>query len=238
MVRFLTVFIACEALLAFRWEMGHGLLFALIAMLGVKYLLLQLIPVYYGYGYLFLAAWVLAVLHLSSALRRRRSIFGSMAVIKGLVNPWYPGDKMLRFGIFKPKTTLLVIEPLAAAAYGAWCYTTPTTGPFWLPWTVPVWPRGFVYDQVFFEQMLVFGQAIPALIPLALFTFNKLEWQASFEAFGEMAQQAGMPKRRWFARTPKAPPAELTFPLLAKQSTKAGPRNPSVAEMARRFGSP
>ena len=238
MVRFLMAFIACEALLAFRWEMGRGLLFVLIAMLGVKYLLLQLVPVYYGYGYLFLAAWVLAVLHLASALGRRRSVFASMAVIKGQVNPWYPGNRVLRLGIFSPKMTLLGVEPLAAAAYGAWCYTTPMTGPIWLPWVVPIWPQGFVYDQAFFEQMLVFGQAIPALIPLALFTFNKLEWKASFEGFGEMAQQAGMPKRRWFARKPKAPPTELTFPLLAKQSTKAGPRNPSVAEMARGFDSP
>jgi hypothetical protein len=237
MVRFLTAFIACEALLAFRWYMGRGFLFVLILMLAVKYLLLQLVPVYYGYGYLFLGAWVLAALHVSSFLANRRSVFGNMFAIRGLVNPWHPGSKLMRLWVFKPKTTLLVVEPLTAAAYGAWCYTTPMDGPFWLPWVIPVWPPGFVYDQALFEQMLVFGQAIPVLIPLALFVFNKLEWQGSFEAFGEMAQQSTKPKRRWFARKPKTPPAELTFPLLAKQSTKAGPRSPSVAEMARRLGS-
>lgn len=86
--------------------------------------------------------------------------------------------------------------------------------------------------------MLVLGRTLPLLIPPALFTFNKSEWQASFEAFGEQAQQSPKPKRGWFARKPKAPPAELTFPVLAKQPAKAGPRSPSVAEMARRFDGP
>jgi hypothetical protein len=145
-----------------------------------------------------------------------------------LVNPWHTGTKVMRLGIFSPKATLLLVEPLTAAAYGAYCYTTPMDGPFWLPWTFPVWPQSFVYDQAFFEQMLVCGQAIPVLILLAFFTFNKLEWQASFEAFGEMAQQSPKPKRRWFACKSKAPMPELTFPVLAKQSTKAGPRAPAL----------
>jgi hypothetical protein len=49
---------------------------------------------------------------------------------------------------------------------------------------------GFRPRPAVFEQMPVFGQAISVMIPLALLTFNKLQWQASFEFFGEMAQQA------------------------------------------------
>jgi hypothetical protein len=236
MLRFLAAFLACEALLVFRWHTGRAFLGVLVLLLGAKYLLLQLIPVHYGYAYLFLACWPLAALHVFGYALSRRTGFGNLFTMRSLVNPWHPGAKVMRLWVFKPKTTLLYIEPLAAAAFAAWCYTTPMTGPFWLPWTIPVWSPDFVYDRALFEQMLVFGQAIPAMIPLALFAFNKLEWQQSLEAFGEMAQQAGMPKRRWFARRPKAPPAEFTFPLLAKQSTKAGPRNLSVAEMARYFG--
>ena len=57
-----------------------------------------------------------------------------------------------------------------------------------------------------FEQMLVFGHH-PPLIPLALFTFNKLKWQASFEVFGEMT-------KRFDSRGPSGKQTEKTLPLM------------------------
>lgn len=239
MNRLIVTFLACEALLLLRWYPGRGFLTVLVMLMAIKYLLLQYIPVFYGYGYLFLAAIFAIFLHLLSSTISRRSFLAGSVGLRGLANPWHTGTRIFRLFTFSPKVTLFVIEPLAVAAYVLFCYATPMTEPFWLPLPIPIAPEGFVYDYTFLQQATVFGRGMPLLLPLAVFVFNKLEWEQSFEAFDEKAATETVTPSRpgLFSRKAKAPPPEFTFPPISRRSTRAGPASPSVNAMARRFPS-
>lgn len=230
LLRLVAAFLACEALLVLRLAPGRWLYLSLLLCLAVKYLLLQYVPVYGGYAILFHAAMGMAALEAVLYLLGRISPFGRRMALKGLTRPWYSGTMLLQLLIFRRKTALLRVEPLVVAAYGGFCYLTPIVRAVWLPWFIPLHPTGFVYDEAFYRTMLLAGQALPVLVLAGVILFNRLEWKASPEAFEDAVRQE--------PASAKGPQAELTFPLLAQKATRGGPRNPSVAELARLFNDP
>lgn len=227
LLRLLVLFFGCEAFLILRLIPGRWFYLSLLALLVVKYLLLQYVPVYGGYALLFHAAMAMAAFHLGTYLLVRLSPFGRMVALRGIVNPSQKGRLVAQFFLFSRKTALLRLEPALVTAFAAFCYLTPIVRAVWLPWYLPITPAGFVYDEQFYRLMLVIGQVLPLLLAAGVYLHDRLEWRGSIDVFQESVR-APLPSAA-------APPAELTFPVLGSQSTKAGPRSPSVAELARRF---
>lgn len=228
-MRLLLLFFCCEWTVLLHWRCGLAHAFALLIAYLPKSFLLTQIPLNPLYA---------VFLQIANVAFMAQFLLAALLTIFGGLDSTYPGGSVLNL-FRKPKFTWLILEPLLAVGFAAFCAVLTLAGepPVLLPFIdgqSVLYPEAAAFwHDVGSEGRMIALLLVPFISAFVLLRYNRLLYARTDLAFAEAAGMSG-------ARPPKKPPAgamiagsAITFPKVKGVSRKADA--PSLKVIGRSF---